>query len=148
MFNSFFAFIIVYANKVVLSVAIVAMVRDKSLDHASLMNNDLIVNSTISRPSFQALHSGSENNLNSNLNNNLTNLPKQLLKESEHITKHPHFTGLKSNQVDYDVKTKSKVLGAFFIGYIITQGKNLDNIFFNFDTNLFIFFSNNLSARW
>lgn len=110
LFNSFFAFIMVYANKVVLSVAIVAMVKDHSvlppLTPLSL-NTNLNTNVT-HMPAAAALHSGNSG-LIDNLNSNSTNplLERQFIKEPVPINLLPH----QRNQVDYDSATKSKVLG-------------------------------------
>ena len=119
LFNSFFAFIMVYANKVVLSVAIVAMVSEtlpatNHLNHTTAASSNL---SSVNNPSFAALHSGNLNAFNNgpNLTNSpLSSQPNGSLKaasaraiDSMHPIMHHH----KTNQVSYDHLTKSKVLG-------------------------------------
>lgn len=136
IFNSFFAFIIVYANKVVLSVAIVAMVSETpiygnyqpvalALPHQnSSLPLHISNTSNISNATFAALHSGNAaDDLDKPENGDfkspsiLTNQTTFKLAISNPDVTHKH----KVNQVYYDHKTKSKVLGAFFWGYIVTQ---------------------------
>jgi len=128
IFNSFFAFIMVYANKVILSMAIVAMFSEfhsdlsltaASYDSAASFQRTNISN--ISSASFAALHSGLVSDNNQEPNSNLRNVPV-LIASSNQL---PGIAKQKVNQVSYNSstyhKTKAKVLGAFFWGYIVTQ---------------------------
>lgn len=119
IFNSFFAFIMVYANKVVLSVAIVAMVSETTLPINQHFNHTTVNASNLNHPSFAALHSGSLNQQAFNESQKLTNSPPSNQPNSSLIaaraisSAHPIMHQHKTNQVSYDHKTKSKVLGRF-----------------------------------
>lgn len=124
LFNSFFAFIMVYANKVVLSVAIVAMVSETlPISHPVIHKAENAINSS-SLPNFAALHSGNTPNAfndKHNLTNSpLSNEPNGSLKAAssrsiDSIQQHPVMHQHPTNQVNYDHKTKSKVLGMWLV---------------------------------
>lgn len=161
IFNSFFAFIIVYANKVVLSVAIVAMVSDTQI--STTTNNNLILNSpknnsnlNINSDFAAALHSGNNVNLDHNFNekniSDIKNSPQFSTTSPTVAFKSPISnpdvqTKQQINQIHYKTaETKSKVLGAFFWGYIVTQvpaGKF--NLIHNFRYILYLIFCSSLS---
>lgn len=111
LFNSFFAFIMVYANKVVLSVAIVAMVSDLPIPNNQLSNQLIKNESIVNKPEFAALRSAFDNhNLTNSSNQLINNQTSSVLKAiNPTVIKHHH----KNNQVYYDHPTRSKVLGWF-----------------------------------
>ena len=115
IFNSFFAFIIVYANKVVLSVAIVAMVSEPLAppqNNNNLLSSNNPINSSLSKPSFAALHSKANlttknNSLFNQLNRNHSLLNQSILQAISH---NPAIKPQRTNQVSYNHTTKAKVL--------------------------------------
>lgn len=131
LFNSFFAFIMVYANKVVLSVAIVAMVGEtlpieNQVEHIaeSAISNGSLQSPPLNSANFAALHSGNPNAFNDkhNLTNSpLSNEPNGSLRAAstraiDSNQPHPIMLQHRTNQVGYDHMTKSKVLGMLLIG--------------------------------
>jgi hypothetical protein len=117
LINSFLAFVIVYANKVVLSVAIVAMYTE------------------INDNSTSAIHHPLTNTINTtNLTFNMTAVPP-LLNPNDPVStaddivtstyapmwSAPPQETLHVPPIPVSKYTKSRILGAFFTGYIVSQ---------------------------